>query len=86
MARTDVCHRRRQSSDLWRGRTRGGGFTALHAAVDQGHENVVAALLNADADPNVETAARLTPLRIANNKGFNSIAELLLARNATVSS
>ena len=61
------------------------GDSALWAAVEEGHEPVVQALVAADANVNLaENSRRITPLMSAASVCRPSMAELLLARGAQV--
>ena len=59
------------------------GFTALHHASRSGNLAAVSLLLEAGADPNVETTAgRATPLHRAAFAGHSEVCELLLESGA----
>lgn len=60
-----------------------GGFTALHAAAEAGHEEIARALLDARADPNAASTAGDTPLKHASCEGHVRVASRLLAAGAT---
>ena len=58
-------------------RARGSGRTALYCASEAGDQRIVAKLIEAEADPFKQTRDGLTPLHIAEKKGFADVAELL---------
>ena len=60
------------------------GRTALHMAVENGHELVVQHLLTQGANANAETAEGRTPLQLAMESGNEFIAQLLVLRGADV--
>lgn len=60
----------------------GPGTQAIHFAASGGHEAIVAMLLDAGANPNVEGRFGRTPLTSALGEGKLSCAKLLLARGA----
>lgn len=53
------------------------GFTALVGAAFRDHTDVVEALLDASADPNLKGTLGLTALKVASNKGHAEIVQLL---------
>ena len=53
-------------------------MTPLHWACDQGHKDVVEALIQCGADPNVQTSSRETALILASRKGHLEVLERLL--------
>ena len=61
-----------------------GGWTALHAASDSGHDDVVDLLLANGADPNIQTDSGSTPLHAAAARGHQSTLTLLIRHNADV--
>lgn len=63
-----------------------GGFTALHAASRAGHGDIVRALLEAGADPNVRAQAghRATPLHWAARAGHIETTRALVEAGADV--
>ncbi|KAJ1469358.1 ankyrin repeat-containing domain protein, partial [Baffinella frigidus] len=59
------------------------GLSALHAAVEGGHEDVVRLLIQHGADVNPTTEPqKQTPLHYAARKGNSVIAHILLRRGA----
>ena len=60
------------------------GRTALHMAVENGHENVVQHLLTQGADADAQSGDSRTPLQIALESGNEFIAQLLILRGADV--
>ena len=60
----------------------GDGFTALHYACYQGHENIAEILLDAGAKVNATSNLGLTPLFYAAQRGHHELCRLLLQRNA----
>ena len=60
------------------------GRTALHMAVENGHELVVQHLLIQGADANAESADGRTPLQLATESGNEFIAQLLVLSGADV--
>ena len=60
------------------------GRTALHMAVENGHELVVQHLLSQGADANAESADGRTPLQLAMESGNEIFAQLLILRGADV--
>jgi len=61
------------------------GWTALYNACLNGHEDVVDALLDANADPNICTEIGTSPLMIASREGYSKIVQKLLQCNADIS-
>jgi hypothetical protein len=55
----------------------GEGHTALHAAADGGHAEVVQMLLAAKADPNVRNAAGDRPIDLARRRGEAGVVKVL---------
>lgn len=60
------------------------GRTALHMAVENGHEHVVQHLLIQGADADAESVDGRTPLQLALESGNEPIAQLLILRGADV--
>ena len=60
------------------------GRTALHMAVENGHELLVQHLLSQGANANAESADGRTPLQLAMESGNEFIAQLLILRDANV--
>ena len=60
------------------------GRTALHMAVENGHEHVVQHLLIQGADADAKSVDGRTPLQLALESGNESIAQLLILRGADV--
>ena len=60
------------------------GRTALHMAVENGHEDVVQHLLTQSANADAESADGRTPLQLALESGNEFIAQLLILRGADV--
>lgn len=60
------------------------GRTALHIAVSENHMDVVRALLDARANPDIQDKLGLTALHIAVMSEFADAVKLLLVRNAAV--
>lgn len=60
------------------------GRTALHMAVENGHEHVVQHLLSQGADADAESVDGRTPLQLALESGNEPIAQLLILRGADV--
>ena len=60
------------------------GRTALHMAVENGHEHVVQHLLVQGANADAESADGRTPLQLALESGNEPIAQLLMLRGADV--
>jgi ankyrin repeat protein len=58
------------------------GMTALYAAVSLRKVEVVKALLDAKANPNLTNKKGETPLQLATSKGFEDVAELLRGHGA----
>ena len=58
------------------------GWTPLHLAVSQGKFDMVKALLDGGAEPNVLTTKGKTPLDFATQRGDTALATLLRSRNA----
>lgn len=58
------------------------GWTPWLIAAAEGHESVVATLLEAGAAPNVRNQLGRTALMFASSKGFTTIVKNLLARGA----
>ena len=56
------------------------GNSALHGAVDAGHETVAWLLLNQGANPALRNAAGDTALDIARRRGYDEIVKLLQSR------
>jgi protein phosphatase 1 regulatory subunit 12A len=53
-----------------------GGLTALHAASDGGHRDVVALLLSHSAEVNAHTNFHKTPLLLAATMGHSAVGEM----------
>ncbi len=60
------------------------GFTALHHAVWENHEEVVKLLLAKGANPNTKDSTGETPLHVASGEGHEEIAGMLLDKGADV--
>jgi ankyrin repeat protein len=60
--------------------------TALHAAAEKGHLEVVAALLEAGADENAQTSSGKSALSLAVAQGHKDVAAVLLAAGADANS
>lgn len=61
------------------------GYTALHLAVENKHEEMVSLLLEHNANPNLPSLNKMTPLLIAQKNGSKTIEEILLKHNAHTS-
>lgn len=63
---------------------RGGGYTALHAAAEAGHEDIVRALILLGADVNCTSASMDTPLMHAATEGHVGVASQLIEAHALI--
>jgi hypothetical protein len=57
-----------------------GGYTALHAAAENGHMEIVAILLELGADPHAKMTTGQTPLDLAKQQKHQAIVDLLEKR------
>ena len=79
-------HQANHAAETMLTKSQGGpGTQALHFAATAGHETVVAALLDAGANPNAQGKFGRTPLTSALGEGKLACARLLLARGASAS-
>jgi len=62
----------------------GGGWTILHAASENGFQDIVECLISSGADVNAVDSRGVTPLHCAAFKGFESCVELLISSDAKV--
>ena len=62
----------------------GTGKTALYVACQQAHYSIASMLLNANANPTIETRNGWTSLLFASSKGYTNIIQLLLQHGADV--
>ena len=60
------------------------GLTALHAAAENGHLDIVRLLLDHDADIDAQDSMGRTPLHVASQQGHRDIVRLLLEHNADI--
>ncbi len=54
-----------------------GGYTALHAAAENNHPEVVRLLLKHGANPNAQLENGVTPAEIAEQQGYFEVASIL---------
>lgn len=59
-----------------------GDLTALHSAVGENNKKAVMVLLEKGVDPNPPSDVRLSPLALAEKKGFKEIADILREHGA----
>ena len=60
------------------------GVTALYVACQFGDHDIASILLNAKADPNIQTKDGWTPLTLASSKGYINTVQLLLEHSADI--
>jgi uncharacterized protein len=54
-----------------------GGYTALHAAAENNHTEIVRILLKHGANPNAQLENGVTPAEIAEHNGYLEVASIL---------
>lgn len=62
------------------------GWTVLHQAAHDGHNDLVRILLNAGADVNLTNIDKLSPFHLAAKNGWSQVAETLITANADLES